>query len=100
VSVDTGEQIQLLARVRGPDQNVLWGVVADDVAAISVRRADGSVFARDVRRAFGVVEAPGEKVVSIAALDDHGRHLGKASTSGLIPVSCALTSCVTMDVSP
>jgi hypothetical protein len=100
VSVDTGEQIQLLARVRGPDQNVLWGVVADDVAAISVRRADGSVFARDVRRAFGVIEAPGEKVVSIAALDDHGRHLGKASTSDLIPVSCALTSCVTMDVSP
>ena len=99
VSVDTDRQIQLVARVRGPDENVLWGVLADDVAAISVRRADGSVFARDVRRAFGVLEAPGEKVVSIAALDDEGRQLGKVSASGLIPVSCALTSCVTVDVS-
>ncbi len=99
VSVDTDRQIQLVARVRGPDENVLWGVLADDVAAISVRRADGSLFARDVRRAFGVLEAPGEKVVSIAALDDEGRQLGKVSAGGLIPVSCALTSCVTVDVS-
>jgi hypothetical protein len=99
VSVDTDRQIQLVARVRGPDQNMFWGVLADDVAAISVRRADGSIFSRDARRAFGVLEAPGEKVVSITALDDHSRKLGKASTSGFIPVSCALTSCVTIDVS-
>ena len=86
VSVDTDRQIQLVARVRGPDENVLWGVLADDVAAISVRRADGSLFARDVRRAFGVLEAPGEKVVSIAALDDRrpsaGKGLGGRPDSG------------------
>lgn len=99
VSVDTDRQIQLVARVRGPDENVLWGVLADDVAAISVRRADGSLFARDVRRAFGVLEVPGEKVVSIAALDDEGRQLGKVSAGGLMAVSCALTSCVTVDAS-
>ena len=99
VSVDTDKQIQLVARARAPGRNVLWGLLADDVAAISVRRADGSVFARDVRRAFGVLEAPGEKVVSIAALDDEGRQLGKVSTGGRIPVSCALTSCLTVDVS-
>lgn len=100
VSVDTGKQVQLVARVRGPDQNVFWGVLADDVAAISVRRADGSVFARDARRAFGVLEAPGERVVSIAALDDRGRQLGKVSARALIPVNCALTSCVTVSVTP
>jgi hypothetical protein len=99
VSVDTDRQIQLVARARGPEQNVLWGVLADDVVAISVRRADGSVFSRDVRRAFGVLEVLGEKVVSIAAVDDHGRQLGKVSASGSIPVSCVLTSCVTVDVS-
>ncbi len=99
VSVDIDKQIQLVARVRGPGRNVLWGLLADDVAAISVRRADGSVFARDVRRAFGVLEAPGEKVVSIAALDDEGRQLGKVSAGSRIPVSCALTSCLTVDVS-
>ena len=99
VSVDTDRQIQLVARARGPEQNVLWGVLADDVVAISVRRADGSVFSRDVRRAFGVLEVLGEKVVSIAAVDDRGRQLGKVSASGSIPVSCVLTSCVTVDVS-
>ena len=59
VSVDTDRQIQLVARARGPEQNVLWGVLADDVVAIGVRRADGSVFSRDVRRAFGVLEVLG-----------------------------------------
>jgi len=100
VSVDTDRQIQLVARARGPEQNVLWGVLADDVMAISVRRADGSVFSRDVRRAFGVLEVLGEKVVSIAAVDDQGRQLGKVSGHAFIPVSCVLTSCVTVDVSP
>ena len=85
--------------MRGPDENVLWGVLADDVVTISVRRADGSVFSRDVRRAFGVLEVPGEKVVSIAAVDDRGRRAGKGLGSPPIPVSCALTSCVTIDVS-
>ena len=99
VSIDTDRQIQLVARVPGPDENVLWGVLADDVAAISVRRADGSVFPRNVRRAFGVLEVSGEKVVSIAALDHEGRQLGKVSASGPIAVSCALTSCFTVDVS-
>ena len=99
VPVDTDKEIQLVARVRGPDANVLWGVLADDVAAISVRRADGSVFSRDVRRAFGVLEVLGEKVVSIAAVDDRGRQLGKVSGVASIPVSCVLTSCVTIDVS-
>src|SRR4051794_13292106 len=99
VIVDTGKEIQLLARVRGPDENVLWGVLADDVVAISVRRADGSVFRRNVRRAFGVLEVTGEKVVSITALDEHGGPVGKVSADGSIPVSCALTSCVTIDVS-
>jgi hypothetical protein len=98
VSVDTDKQIQLVARVRAPGRNVLWGVLADDVAAISVRRADGSVFPRNVRRAFGVLEVPGEKVVSIAALDDRGRQLGKALGGAFIPVSCVLTSCVTINV--
>ena len=98
VTVDTAKPIQLVARVRGPDQNVLWGVLADDVAAISVRRADGSVYPRDVRRAFGVLEVAGEKVVSIAALDDRGREVGKVSAAAFIPVSCVLTSCVTSSV--
>lgn len=100
VSVDTDKQIQLVARVRGPDRNVLWGLLADDVAAISVRRADGSVFSRDARRAFGVLEAPGEKVVSITALDDRSRQLGKVSARAFIPVNCALTSCVTVIATP
>ena len=95
VTVDTAKPIQLVARVRGPDLNVLWGLLADGVVAISVRRADGSVFSRGVRRAFGVIEAPGEKVVSIAALDDRSRQLGKVSPDVSIPVSCSLTSCVT-----
>ena len=98
VPVDTDKQIQLLARVRGSDQNVLWGVLADDVEAISVQRADGSVFPRNVRRAFGVLEVAGEKVVSITALDDRGRQLGEVLASSSIPVSCALTSCVTSSV--
>jgi len=98
VSVDTDKQIQLVARVRAPGRNVLWGVLADDVAAISVRRADGSVFPRNVRHAFGVLELPGEKVVSITALDDRGGPVGKVSAGGRTPVSCALTSCVTVDV--
>jgi hypothetical protein len=99
VTVDSAKPIQLVARVRGPDLNVLWGLLADGVVAISVRRADGSVFRRDVRRAFGVLEVAGEKVVSIAALDDRGRQLGKVLATGHIPVSCALMSCVTTDVS-
>jgi hypothetical protein len=99
VSVDTEKQIQLVAWVRGRDENVLWGVLADDVAAIRVRRGGGSVFPRNVRRAFGVLEVPGEKVVSITALDDHGAPLGKVSADGSIPVSCALKSCGTADVS-
>ena len=100
VSVDTDRQIQLVARARGPEQNVLWGVLADDVVAISVRRADGSVCSyRDVRRAFGVLEVLGEKVVLIAAVDDRGRQLGKVSGVASIPVSCVLTSCVTINVS-
>lgn len=96
VTVDTMKAIQLVARVRGPDLNVLWGVLADDVAAISVRRADGSVFRREVRRAFGTLEVPGERVVSIAALDHRGRQVGKVSGTAFIPVNCALTSCVTL----
>ena len=52
----------------------------------------------DVRRAFGVLEVLGEKVVSIAAVDDRGRQLGKVSGVASIPVSCVLTSCVTIDV--
>jgi len=98
VALDTDKQIQLVARVRGPDRNVFWGVVADDVEAIGVRRADGSVFRRAIRRAFGVLEVPGEKVVSIAALGDRGRQLGKVSADAFIPVTCALTSCVTSSI--
>jgi hypothetical protein len=98
VTVDTAKSIQLVARVRDPDQNVFWGVLADGVAAISVRRADGSVFRRNVSRAFGVLEVAGEKVVSIAALDDGDRQVGKVSAAAFIPVSCALTSCFTSSV--
>src|SRR5262245_55935058 len=98
VTVDTDKQIQLVARVLGPRQNVLWGLLADGVAAISVRRADGSVFRRDVRRAFGVLEVAGEKVVSIAALDDHGRQVETVPGAAPIPVNCVLTSCATNSV--
>jgi hypothetical protein len=99
VTVDTAKPIQLVARVRGPDQNVFWGVLADGVTAISVRRANGSVFRRNVSRAFGVLEVAGEKVVSIAALDDGDRRVGNVSADVSIPVNCVLTSCVTVDVS-
>ena len=97
-TVDTAKPIQLVARVLGPDQNVLWGVLADDVTAITVRRADGSVYARDVRRAFGVLEVAGEKVVLIAALDDHRRQVANVSAAAPIPVNCVLTSCATNSI--
>jgi hypothetical protein len=100
VTVDTTKPIQLVARVRGRGQNVLWGVVADEVEAISVRRGDGSVYSRDVRRAFGVLEFSGETIVSIAALGERRRQLGKVSAAASVPVNCALTSCVTNSVGP
>jgi hypothetical protein len=99
VSVDTDKHIQLVARQRGPDENVLWGIVADGVAAINVRHTDGTVASRDASRGFGVLETRAKKVASISAFDDRGRRVGTVSGKAFVPVSCVLTSCVTIDVS-
>jgi hypothetical protein len=99
VAVDTTKQVQLVARVRGQEQNVLWGVLADDVSAIRVRHADGTATSRAARHGFGVLEPRGDKVISISALDDDGRRIGVVSGDVFVSVACALTSCVTVDVS-
>ena len=99
VSVDIDKQIQLVARVRGPGREHALGATrgrrrGDQRPARRRERVRARRSPR-LRRARG----PGEKVVSIAALDDEGRQLGKVSAGGRIPVSCALTSCLTVDVS-
>jgi hypothetical protein len=99
VAVDTTKQVQLVARVRGREENVLWGVVADDVSALRIRHADGTAISRDARYGFGVLEPRGDKVISISALDDSGRRIGVVPGDVFVPVACALTSCVTIDVS-
>ena len=99
VAVDTTEQVQLVARVRGPEENVLWGVVADDVSAVRIRHVDGTAITRDARYGFGVLEPHGDKVISISAFDNSRRRVGVVRGDAFVPVACALTSCVTVDVS-
>ena len=99
VTVDTTKQIQLVAQVRGREEGLIWGLVADDVSAVRVRHADGSESSRDARRGFGVLEPPGDKVVSMFALDDRGRRIGAVPGDAFVPVACALTSCATIDAS-
>jgi hypothetical protein len=99
VSVVTDKHIQLVARRRGPEENVLWGLVADGVAAIHVRHSDGTVASSDASRGFGVLETRAKKVASISAFDERGRRVGSVSGDAFVPVSCVLTSCVTIDVS-
>jgi hypothetical protein len=97
VAIDKEKQIQLVAKVSIPAENVYWGVVGDDVSAIRVRLADGSATTQGARRGFGVLETRAGRIVSIAALDERGRRVGSAS--GDVPVRCVVTSCVTNDVS-
>jgi len=85
VPIDRSKQIQLVFRDESSSPTVVWGVLADDVAAVLIRRLDGSVKRQDAWRAFGAVGP----VESITALDGQGNELGSVPGDGFVPMGCS-----------
>jgi hypothetical protein len=86
--IDRSKQIQLVARDESKSPTLLWGVLADDVSAVRLRSAVGSI-TREARRAFGAIGP----VASITALDGAGNELGSVAGDGFVPMGCRRDHC-------
>lgn len=86
-------EIEPFARLHFSDGTSWVGIVAGNVRALRVLRADGSAHEFQVRHGFVVPEGSARPIASLVALDRTGQELGRVAAHAPVAVECTDVGC-------